>query len=450
MAVASDLPALEQPPAASSTRRTRCSTTSAAAARRPASQPEPDHRQPDQIAPYDASTRSSRSRTSASTRTPASTCAASARAFVQDVVQQRRARRAARRSPSSSSRTRSQAQCNRTVFEKLREAALAYHLTRKWSKEQDPHRVPQHDLLRQRRLRHRVGGAHLLRRRPQPRGLRHDAASRTCAKELQPRPRPRCSPAIIASPERLRPRRAPGRGEAPAQHRAHEDARPGPHHARRVRRRASPQPLPSHAASRRRAVDTKRARTSPPGSASSSSTSSAPQTAFEGGLRITHDARPRPAEGRRAGGRQLPAPARRPDGVARRDRQQDRRGPRDGRRPRLRRRRRSTSPPRASASPARRSSRSSSPRRCARASAPGSVWPSRKRVFTCRARTARRSSSSTTSRATTRAARRSASALTFSDNSVFAAVGHPGRHQAGSPSWPSGWASARRSRPTRR
>ena len=31
------------------------------------------------------------------------------------------------------------AQDNRTVFEKLREAALAYHLTRKWSKEQDPH-----------------------------------------------------------------------------------------------------------------------------------------------------------------------------------------------------------------------------------------------------------------------------------------------------------------------
>ena len=43
-------------------------------------------------------------------------------------------RRAARRSPSSSSRTRSQAQTDRTVFQKLREAALAYHLTRKWSK----------------------------------------------------------------------------------------------------------------------------------------------------------------------------------------------------------------------------------------------------------------------------------------------------------------------------
>ena len=44
-------------------------------------------------------------------------------------------RRAARRSPSSSSRTRENQQNNRTVFQKLREAALAYHLTRKWAKE---------------------------------------------------------------------------------------------------------------------------------------------------------------------------------------------------------------------------------------------------------------------------------------------------------------------------
>ena len=43
--------------------------------------------------------------------------------------------RAPRRSPSSSSRTRSPQQNNRTILEKLREAALAYHLTREWSKE---------------------------------------------------------------------------------------------------------------------------------------------------------------------------------------------------------------------------------------------------------------------------------------------------------------------------
>ena len=35
---------------------------------------------------------------------------------------------------SSSSRRRSSEQDNRTVFEKLREAALAYHLTRRWTR----------------------------------------------------------------------------------------------------------------------------------------------------------------------------------------------------------------------------------------------------------------------------------------------------------------------------
>ena len=70
-----------------------------------------------------------------------------------------RRRRPARHRPRASSRTSSsggsrqggstitqqfvknalEAQDERTVFQKLREAALAYHLTRKWSKEQDPH-----------------------------------------------------------------------------------------------------------------------------------------------------------------------------------------------------------------------------------------------------------------------------------------------------------------------
>ena len=39
-------------------------------------------------------------------------------------------------------------QTKRTVFEKLREAALAYHLTRKWRKDEDSHRVPELDLFR--------------------------------------------------------------------------------------------------------------------------------------------------------------------------------------------------------------------------------------------------------------------------------------------------------------
>ena len=70
-----------------------------------------------------------------------------------------------------------QAQNRRTIFEKVREAALAYHLTRKWPKTQDPHGVPQLDLLRQRRLRDRVGGAHVLRPGRQPLRLRQARAA---------------------------------------------------------------------------------------------------------------------------------------------------------------------------------------------------------------------------------------------------------------------------------
>ena len=56
------------------------------------------------------------------------------------------------------------AQGNRSVFQKLREAALAYHLERKWTQAEGAHPVPEQRLLRQRRLRRRGRGAHLLRR----------------------------------------------------------------------------------------------------------------------------------------------------------------------------------------------------------------------------------------------------------------------------------------------
>ena len=108
-----------------------------------------------------------------------------------------------------------QAQAKRTVFQKLREAALAYHLTRKWSKEQDPHRVPQLDLLRQRRLRDRVRGAHLLRQ-PSPTTRTAARAANRCASSSSSPTRRRCSPA--SSPPRARydpvahPQAAPGAG----------------------------------------------------------------------------------------------------------------------------------------------------------------------------------------------------------------------------------------------
>jgi penicillin-binding protein 1A len=57
-----------------------------------------------------------------------------ARAVVQDVVQQRAAQGGSTISQQFV-KNALQAQAKRTVFQKLREAALAYHLTRKWSKE---------------------------------------------------------------------------------------------------------------------------------------------------------------------------------------------------------------------------------------------------------------------------------------------------------------------------
>ena len=64
-----------------------------------------------------------------------------------------------------------------------------------------PHQLPQHDLLRQRRLRRRVGGADVLRQGPQPHRLRR-AASTARAPRSCSRGSPRCSPASS-------PRRAP-------------------------------------------------------------------------------------------------------------------------------------------------------------------------------------------------------------------------------------------------
>ena len=57
-----------------------------------------------------------------------------ARAFVADIFKQRAAQGASTITQQFV-KNALQAQSKRTVFEKLREAALAYHLTRKWSKD---------------------------------------------------------------------------------------------------------------------------------------------------------------------------------------------------------------------------------------------------------------------------------------------------------------------------
>ena len=72
-----------------------------------------------------------------------------------------------------------QEQQNRTVLEKLREAAMAFQLVAPVVEAEDPRRVPQHRLLRQRRHGRRGGGAGLLRQRPGLDPLRLRRARRT-------------------------------------------------------------------------------------------------------------------------------------------------------------------------------------------------------------------------------------------------------------------------------
>ena len=59
-----------------------------------------------------------------------------------------------------------EAENNRTILEKLREAGLAFQLVASLAQVEDPDRVPEHDLFRQRRVRDRVRGSGLLRQEP--------------------------------------------------------------------------------------------------------------------------------------------------------------------------------------------------------------------------------------------------------------------------------------------
>ena len=90
------------------------------------------------------------------------------------------------------------AQGNRSVFQKLREAALAYHLERKWSKDKVLTQYLNTVYFGQRGVRRGVRGAHVLRHPDAPAG-RHDGGDLRRGRprgirRRRPR-RPRCSPA---------------------------------------------------------------------------------------------------------------------------------------------------------------------------------------------------------------------------------------------------------------
>ena len=92
---------------------------------------------------------------------------------------------------------------------------------------QDPHRVPERDLLRRGRDRDRGGRAHLLRL--QPSRLRRGRDAEPCASQLLPWEAAMLA-GIISSPSAYSPRSQPRGGAGAAQPGAPEDGRPGLHH----------------------------------------------------------------------------------------------------------------------------------------------------------------------------------------------------------------------------
>ena len=128
----------------------------------PDQQPQPRPRSRRRHLAVDEATRSSRSRTSASTRTPASTSAASRARSSQDVIQAARvqggstiAQQFVKNALAGPGQPHGLPEAARGGARLPPDAQVVQG--------EDPHRVPELDLLRQRRLRHRVGRAHVLR-----------------------------------------------------------------------------------------------------------------------------------------------------------------------------------------------------------------------------------------------------------------------------------------------
>ena len=444
MAVASDLPDLEN-------RQEFRKAQNSLLDRRPrhvprdARRPGPDHHPVRADRAVDAARDHLRSRTSASTRTTASTCAAS-RARCGRTSARGEAVQGGSTITQQFVKNATQAQNRRTLLEKVREAALAYHLTRKWSK-----RKILTEYLNSIYFGNGAYGIESAARTYFGQADEHFGCGkpeRRCAKELAPHEAALLA-GMVASPTAFDPiadRAAATRRrnivlakmlEQGYLTRAEYEERPraaGP-----VARHDQPA-----AGAGRDAVGRLLHDLGAP--AGHRPLRRAPGA--RGRPARADDARPRPAAPGRARRRALARqPAERPAGGARRDRQRDRRDPRDGRRQRLLRRSRSTSPRRASASRARRSSRSCWRRRCGAASRRARRGARRSSSSTSRA--ASRSSRSTTTTTTTPASARSpARRRSPTTRSTRRSASRPAR--SGSRARPSGWASAPRSRATTR
>ena len=110
------------------------------------------------------------------------------------------------------------------------EAALAWQLEQDVAEGQDPDRVPEHDLLRQRRLRRRGGLPDLLRAR---------------RRTGRPRPRRRSSPAIPEDPTLYDPVAHPERRPRAPEPRALRDVPPALPRRERQYRRGVRAPMPN-------------------------------------------------------------------------------------------------------------------------------------------------------------------------------------------------------------
>ena len=227
---------------------------------------------------------------------------------------------------------------------------------------QDPHRVPEHGLFRRGGLRDRGGGEDLLRLLPS--GLRHDRrALRLGALPVGGGDAGRDHRLALG----LRPEDQPADRPRPAQFGAREDEGTGLHHRGRLPDGDPPGAALArgHPAAHPRLEGALLHLLAAPAAGRQ-------VRADQGLLRRAEDQvdpRPRPPE-RRPGSRQQLPRRDRADRGGGRDQQRERRRQGDGRRARTTRRRPSTSPPRATGSPGHRSSRSSSPRPCARGSPP--------------------------------------------------------------------------------
>ena len=272
-----------------------------------------------------------------------------ARALVQDVLQ-RRAAQGGSTITQQFVKNALDAQGDRSVFQKLRESALAYHLERKWSKEKI--------LTQYLNTVYFGNGAYGIEAavrtyfgdgdEPEERAGADDAGVSYTPPVVEEEQDPDAREAIDVAPargraarrddrlaEHVRPDREPGGGDGAPQPRAPADARAGDDHPGAVRRGASAESLPAEDD-----VD-------PPNTESQQPYFTTWMTehlldqypagkVFAGGLKVRTTIDPElqhAAESAIVG----PARRRRPGRRARRHQEQDRRGARDGRRLRLQR-----------------------------------------------------------------------------------------------------------------